>query len=161
MVKGYLIVGRGSMLGEEDAVSNSKMYTTNVRCHTIKASVYAVKVEDFLTLKNEDQSWCGIVEKSLWKERKKIELPMHALAKQEVSPMKIQSYDITKRHFEELHNVLGKMEGKERPFQYQDSSGYYRTDKQIFSNLIRLSKERSNTSNDSLNSDITPPVQAS
>jgi hypothetical protein len=119
MLKGYLRVGRGSMLGEEDAVSKSKRYTTNVRCHTIKASVYAVKVDDFLTLKNEEQSWSGIVQKSLWKERKKIEHPMHATPKEEViSPLKIQSFDITNRHFEELHNVLGKMEGKERPFQY-------------------------------------------
>lgn len=44
MIKAYLIVGHGSMLGEEDAVSNSKKYSTNVRCHTIKASVYAIKV---------------------------------------------------------------------------------------------------------------------
>jgi len=43
---------------------------------------------------------------------------MHATPKEEVIPLKIQSYDITKRHFDELHNVLGKMEGKERPFQY-------------------------------------------
>ena len=79
IMKGYIVIGKGSMLGEEDAVSNSKMYTTTVKCHTVKATVHAIKLEDFLTLKNEDGSWKEIIEKALWKEKKKIEHPMHKL----------------------------------------------------------------------------------
>ena len=74
-VKGFIVVGRGSMLGEEDAVSKVKYYSTTVKCYSAKASVYAIKIQDFLTLKNEDGSWRGIIEKSLWKEKNKLEHP--------------------------------------------------------------------------------------
>jgi len=121
IIKGYSIVGKGSMLGEEDAASSSKSYSITAKCHTIKASVYAIKLEDFLTLKNEGESWNGIIEKSLWKEKQKLEHPMFYKPKEESPLLQITSYDIRQQHFEDLHHVLDAMDGINRSFQYKDS----------------------------------------
>jgi hypothetical protein len=64
-----MMVGPGSMIGEEDAVIGSNQYSTTAMCNTVKASVYMIKIEDFLSLKSSETVWKAIVDKSIWKER--------------------------------------------------------------------------------------------
>ena len=64
-----MIVGKGSMIGEDDVVSTLKTYTVTVRCLSLRGSAYSIKAEDFLLLKNSDTAWVKVLEKALWKER--------------------------------------------------------------------------------------------
>lgn len=66
-----LIVGKGSMLGEEDAIGR-KVYSCTVRCYSLSAKVFCIKREDFMTLRKSDDSWLNILEKALWKEKRKL-----------------------------------------------------------------------------------------
>jgi len=65
-----MIIGRGSMIGEEDAISRNN-YSCSVKCHSLNGSLFAIKREDFITLRKSDDSWLNILEKALWKEQKK------------------------------------------------------------------------------------------
>lgn len=65
-------IGPGSMIGEEDALVGSHEYSTTAICSTVKASVYMIKLEDFLSLKESQTVWKSIVDKALWKERQKL-----------------------------------------------------------------------------------------
>lgn len=69
--KDLIIVGRGSMFGEEDAISLDGLYTTTAICNSLTGSVYSIKTLDFLTLKNTEVSWNKILSKSLWRETQK------------------------------------------------------------------------------------------
>ena len=69
--KDLIIVGRGSMFGEEDAISLDGLYTTTAICNSLTGSVYSIKILDFLTLKNTEVSWNKILSKSLWRETQK------------------------------------------------------------------------------------------
>jgi hypothetical protein len=66
--KDLIIIGKGSMFGEEDAISLDGLYTTTAICNSLTGSVYAIKTEDFLTLKNSELSWNKILSKSIWRE---------------------------------------------------------------------------------------------
>lgn len=67
-----MIVGKGSMIGEEDVITSvSKTYSCNVICSSIKGSAYKISKEDFLTLKTSDDAWMSVLEKALWKEKQK------------------------------------------------------------------------------------------
>lgn len=66
--KDLILIGPGSMIGEEDAISLDGLYTTTAICNSLSGSVYAIKTEDFLTLKNSELSWNKILSKSLWRE---------------------------------------------------------------------------------------------
>lgn len=68
MMKNFIIVGPGSLMGEEDCISEDKVYTSTAICTSLSGQVYSILVADFLTLKSSDSSWSNILEKSLWKE---------------------------------------------------------------------------------------------
>ena len=70
-----MIVGPGSMIGEEDAISEEKTYTCTATCLSLTGSVYYIEFEDFMTLKAQEGSWMKIIQKSLWKERLKLDTP--------------------------------------------------------------------------------------
>jgi CRP-like cAMP-binding protein len=65
-----MLVGKGSMLGEEDCISNNT-YSCSVKCYSLKGSAFAVKKDDFLTLRRSDDSWLNVLEKAFWKEKGK------------------------------------------------------------------------------------------
>ena len=56
-----MIVGPGSMIGEEDAISEEKTYTCTATCLSLTGSVYYIEVEDFMTLKAQEGSWMKII----------------------------------------------------------------------------------------------------
>eukprot|EP00347_Sterkiella_histriomuscorum_P020337 403338195 len=68
----FMIVGRGSMIGEEDVITSvQKIYSCTVVCSSLKGSAYKISKEDFLTLKSSDDAWMSVLEKALWKEKQK------------------------------------------------------------------------------------------
>ena len=66
-----MIVGSGSMIGEEDAISQNNEYTCTAVCSSLKGSVFCIDVADFMTLKQSSGSWIGILRNSEWKENLK------------------------------------------------------------------------------------------
>ena len=114
------------MFGEEDAISLDGLYTTTAICNSLTGSVYAIKTEDFLTLKNSELSWNKILSKSLWRETQKSEkqkIHVNLLEKyqdktQDVNFLLQNScyYDISPRNFEDLKVALKKMDGLDRDY---------------------------------------------
>ena len=66
-----MLVGRGSMIGEEDVISSTKLYSCTAKCSSLQASVYVIQREDFMTLKSSEDAWLLVLEKALWKEKRK------------------------------------------------------------------------------------------
>ncbi len=66
----FMYVGRGSLVGEEDVISKEK-YSCTVSCNSLKATIYAISKENFMTLRRADDCWMNILEKALWKEHRK------------------------------------------------------------------------------------------
>ena len=66
-----MLVEKGSMLGEEDVISEEQICTCTAKCHSMTCSLFSIKKEEFLTLKHSDEAWLSILEKALWKETKK------------------------------------------------------------------------------------------
>lgn len=66
-----MIVGKYSMIGEDDVISQSKAYQFTVKCCSLKGSAYRIAADDFLSLKNSDSAWVKVLEKALWKEKLK------------------------------------------------------------------------------------------
>ena len=61
------ILGKGSLLGEEDIFARSK-YSCTCRCISSTGSVYELSREEFIKLKSSEQSWLAIMEKIIQKE---------------------------------------------------------------------------------------------
>lgn len=64
------IFGVGSIVGEED-VFNRSCYSCNLKCISLIGKVFVIKKEDFLNLKNQEESWVGIIEKIQVKEKRR------------------------------------------------------------------------------------------
>lgn len=64
------IYGMGSIVGEEDVI-NREQYSCNLKCISLTGKVFVIKKEDFMNLKNQDDSWLGIIEKILMKEKRR------------------------------------------------------------------------------------------
>ena len=110
-LKNFIIVGSGSMLGEEDAISAINLYTCTARCCSMTGQVYSIDIDNFNTLKDQHSSWLKIVDKSLWKEHLKLNNPA-SLANserkklEEIRRTKPVVYDLSENHFERLRSVL-------------------------------------------------------
>ena len=63
-------MGKGSMFGEEDVIRNN-LYSASVKCTSQYGTLYKVEKEDFMTLKKSDEGWIKILEKAMWKEKRK------------------------------------------------------------------------------------------
>ena len=49
-----VLAGPGTLIGEEDVFSRSH-YTCSVKCYSYKGSLYELPVENFMSLKNQEQ----------------------------------------------------------------------------------------------------------
>eukprot|EP00347_Sterkiella_histriomuscorum_P005721 403355524 len=111
----FMIVGRGSMIGEEDVITSvSKIYSCTVVCSSLKGSAYKISKEDFLTLKSSDDAWMSVLEKALWKEKQKgAEHIGDKLRK--VKALKIQEpqlYDLRESSLQSVRDNLQEWENK-------------------------------------------------
>ena len=67
-----MIVGKGSMIGEEDIITSSGgLYSCNVKCISQVATYYRINKDSFISLKSQDDVWLSVLEKALWKEKQK------------------------------------------------------------------------------------------
>jgi hypothetical protein len=48
----YVILGPGSMIGKEDAISEDRVHLSSGLCASNQASLYYIDVADFITLKS-------------------------------------------------------------------------------------------------------------
>lgn len=135
MMKNFLIFSSGSLMGEEDCISQDRTYTSTALCTSLTGSAYSILVQDFLTLKSSDASWRNIISKSLWKEQTKISTPALTRLSEEQRARNASlskkpiTYDISEAQFQCLHRAMEEMEGKKRDYQYKDRYGCVRTDR--------------------------------
>ena len=57
------------MLGEEDVISRAT-YSCTVKCYS-EGQVYVLDKAHFEKIKNQDEAWMQVLEKALWKEKRK------------------------------------------------------------------------------------------
>ncbi|TNV83980.1 hypothetical protein FGO68_gene11952 [Halteria grandinella] len=141
MMKNFLIFSSGSLMGEEDCISQDRTYTSTALCTSLTGSAYSILVQDFLTLKSSDASWRNIISKSLWKEHTKISTPAltrlseEQRARNDSLSKKPITYDISEAQFQGLHRAMEEMEGKKREYQYKDRYGCVRTDRSRYQGM--------------------------
>ena len=56
------ILGKGSLMGEEDVFSRSK-FSCTLKCYSQRGTVFELPKEQFQSLKGSEQSWLAIMEK--------------------------------------------------------------------------------------------------
>lgn len=65
-----MLVGKGSMIAEEDVISR-KYYSCTVKCYSQEGTVYVLDKDHFMRIRNQEESWMQVLEKALWKEKRK------------------------------------------------------------------------------------------
>ncbi|CDW78470.1 UNKNOWN [Stylonychia lemnae] len=64
------IFGIGCILGEED-ILNRQTYSCSLKCHSLNGTLFVLKKQEFLLLRNQDDSWLSIIEKIIEKEKRR------------------------------------------------------------------------------------------
>lgn len=64
------IFGVGSIVGEEDVI-NRENYSCSLKCISLTGKLFVINKVDFFNLRNNDESWLGIIEKILMKEKRR------------------------------------------------------------------------------------------
>ena len=60
------------MVGEEDVISRQE-YSCTVKCYSHEGSVYVLSKDHFMRIRHQQEGWKHVLEKALWKEKRKKE----------------------------------------------------------------------------------------